>query len=75
LKVSVHYEDRFQMMNIFSLLSLLEDVNFWANGPGGDFGKLSLAIVGESTKLFDIDTSASSNVVSNVLNKCFPNNK
>ena len=75
LKIGINNEAWFQVMNIFPLLSLLEEVNLGADRSSGNLGQFCLAIISESTKLFDVHASSGSNIVANVFNKGFPNDK
>jgi len=60
------------MMNIFSLLSLGENINLWTNISGCNFWKLSLHVVSESTEFLNVDRLSCLNVVSNILDQSFP---
>jgi len=64
------------MMNVFSFLSLSEDVNFWIRiSLTVNLWQFSLNIECETTKFLNIDWSSSSDVVADVLNQSFPNDQ
>ena len=51
----INDEHRFQMMDIFSLLSLSENINLRTDISLGNFRELSLDIVSECSEFLDID--------------------
>ena len=51
----INNEYWFEMMNIFSLLSLSENINLWTDVSLGNFRELSLDIVSECSKFLDVD--------------------
>jgi hypothetical protein len=59
-------------MDMLSLLSLGEDINFRTNGSLSNLWQFSLDVEGEAAELFDVHGSSSSNVLVKVLNKSFP---
>lgn len=72
LQERVDDKNGLQVMDILSLLSLSENINFWADVSLSNFRKLGLHVVGESSKFFDIDRLSCLNVVANVLDEGFP---
>jgi len=62
-------------MNMLSVLSLREDVDLWANRPCSNLGQLSLDMEGKAAELLDVDGSAGSNVLVQVLYKSFPDDQ
>jgi len=74
LQDRVNYEYWLQVMDVLSILPLGPDINFRADGSLGNFWELSLHIVSECSKLFDIHTSSSLQIVVHVLDQGFPNN-
>jgi hypothetical protein len=61
------------MMDIFSFLSLSEDIDFWAYlSLTMNLRQLSLHIESKTSEFLDVDRSSGSDIVSNVFNKCFP---
>lgn len=54
LNERINDKNRFEVMNIFSILSLSENINLRANIPLSDFRKLSLHIVSEGSEFLHI---------------------
>ena len=55
LQKRVNNEHWLQMMDIFSLLSLSENINLRTNVSLGNFWELSLDVVGECSEFLHID--------------------
>lgn len=62
-------------MNVLSLLSVRNEIlSSRTNVSACDFGELSLDIKSEASKLFNVYRSSSLDVLTNILNKCLPDN-
>ena len=72
LQERVNNEDWFQMMDIFSFLSLSEDVYLWTNISLCDLRQLGLYVVSESAEFLDVDGFTSLDVIADVLDQGFP---
>lgn len=69
----VHNKNRLKVMNILSLLSLSENINFRTNRSLSNFWELCVHIIGECSELLDINTSTSPDIVTKIFNQSFPN--
>ena len=65
----------FQMVNVFSFLSLSEDINLWVNILlSMNLWQLSLNIECKASKFLNVNRSSSSDIVTDVFNQGFPDN-
>lgn len=69
LQLWVHHEYWFQVMDVFPLLPLRENVDLWARVSGCDLGQLSLDVEAEATEILNVDRSASANMLVDVLDE------
>ena len=76
LEVLVNHENWLQMVNIFPLSSLSENVDSWRNVSAAmDFGQFSVDFESEAAEFFDIDRLSISDVFVDILDQTFPNNQ
>ena len=76
LEVLVNHENWLQMVNVFSLGSLSENIDSWRNVPSSvDFGEFSVHFKSEAAELLNVDRFAVSNVFIDIFNQTFPDNQ
>ena len=68
----IYNENWFEVVNVFSFLSLSENINLRTNISLGNFWELSLNVVGKSSKFLDINRFTSCDVITNILDQSFP---
>jgi len=65
----IHNEDRLQMMDVFPLSSLRENIYLWTNISIGDLWQLCLNIESEASEILDVDAATCLDMLLDVLNE------